>query len=48
MYKISIIKNSVIDVWEHAYWWDYKNVRPNFLTNVWKIVNWKEVEARYN
>ncbi|CAK57712.1 unnamed protein product (macronuclear) [Paramecium tetraurelia] len=37
-----------IDVWEHAYWWDYKNVRPNFLANVWKIVNWKDVEARYN
>ncbi|CAD8096889.1 unnamed protein product [Paramecium primaurelia] len=37
-----------IDVWEHAYWWDYKNVRPNFLANVWKIVNWKDVETRYN
>ncbi|CAD8092944.1 unnamed protein product [Paramecium primaurelia] len=37
-----------IDVWEHAYWWDYKNVRPNFLTNIWKIINWKDVEGRYN
>ncbi|KAM3146990.1 hypothetical protein pb186bvf_000706 [Paramecium bursaria] len=36
-----------IDVWEHAYWWDYKNVRPHYLTNIWQVVNWTAVEAKY-
>ncbi len=28
------------DVWEHAYYIDYRNARPKFLENFWKIVNW--------
>ncbi|MDB6081451.1 MAG: sodM [Chlamydiia bacterium] len=36
-----------IDVWEHAYYLQYKNVRAEYLKNIWKIVNWKNVEQRY-
>lgn len=36
-----------IDVWEHAYYLQYKNVRADYVKNIWQIVNWKNVEERY-
>lgn len=30
----------VVDVWEHAYYIDYRNLRTKYLENFWKIVNW--------
>ncbi|MDR2805030.1 MAG: superoxide dismutase [Dysgonamonadaceae bacterium] len=35
------------DVWEHAYYLDYQNRRADHLKELWKIVDWKVVEARY-
>ena len=35
-----------IDIWEHAYYLDYLNVRPNYLKEIWKVINWKKVEER--
>lgn len=35
-----------IDVWEHAYYVDYRNVRPSYVKAVWDIVNWDVVEGR--
>ena len=34
-----------VDVWEHAYYIDYRNVRPTYMEAFWKLVNWEFVAA---
>ena len=36
------------DVWEHAYYLDYQNRRPDHLTALWKIIDWEVIEKRYS
>ena len=36
-----------VDVWEHAYYLQYKSARADYVKAIWSVINWKNVEERY-
>ena len=37
----------VIDIWEHAFYLQYKNVKADYVTAIWNIINWADVAKRF-
>jgi Fe-Mn family superoxide dismutase len=35
------------DVWEHAYYIDYRNRRPDYIKSFWEIIDWDHIAKRY-
>ena len=37
----------MLDMWEHAFYLDYQNVKADYVKAIWNIVNWADVQARF-
>jgi len=37
----------MLDMWEHAFYLDYQNVKPEYVKAFWNIVSWSDVQARF-
>jgi len=46
--SMGLVPIFTVDVWEHAYYLQYKNVRSDFVKSVWQVLNWRNMEERFS
>lgn len=44
----AIIPVVMLDMWEHAFYLDYQNVKPDYVKAWWNIVNWADAQERFD
>jgi len=45
--SIDLVPLLLLDMWEHAFYLQYKNVKADYVAAVWNVFNWDEVATRY-
>ena len=45
--SVNITPLLMLDMWEHAFYLQYKNVKADYVKAFWNVVNWKDVAERY-
>ncbi|TEB22591.1 hypothetical protein FA13DRAFT_1766405 [Coprinellus micaceus] len=45
--RLSLVPIIGVDIWEHAFYLQYLNVKANYLTAVWNVIHFEKAEARY-
>ena len=45
---LGIIPLLQVDMWEHAFYLQYKNVKADYVTAFWNVVNWEDVQERFD
>jgi Fe-Mn family superoxide dismutase len=46
-FPLGVVPILLLDMWEHAFYLDYKNVKADYTKAFWNVVNWDEVQSRY-
>jgi len=45
--SVGLVPLLMLDMWEHAFYLQYKNVKPDYVKAWWNVINWEDVAARY-
>ena len=48
LHSLGLVPLFVVDLWEHAYYLQYRNERATYVKEIWKILNWKVIEENYS